>query len=234
MGAFPHPVTLVLKRLVDVVLGTILALLALPVIAVLATGVALTLREWPIFIQQRIGKDGRMFSFPKLRTLPRRVPKYALKYEWDVNLGRFAQFLRRRHLDELPQLFVVPLGWMSLVGPRPKLPDFAEPVPEDYGRKRVSIAQGCTGLWQVGPDTHRLPRETPEYDMFYMQNMTLRLDLWILWRTFMTFIGFGRPIDLDEVPAWTRAGLTRAAARATVSVIGEERPEIAPTLSDAG
>jgi lipopolysaccharide/colanic/teichoic acid biosynthesis glycosyltransferase len=219
---------------VDITLGTVLALLALPVIIVLAFCVAAALREWPIFVQQRMGKSGRMFSFPKLRTLPSRVPKYALKYEWDVEVGRFAQFLRRRHLDELPQLLVVPLGWMSLVGPRPKLPDFCEPVPAEYGQARTVVAQGCTGMWQIGPDTHRLPRETPEYDLFYVENMSLRLDLWILWRTLVSLLGFGRPVQLDDIPAWTRPGLARAAARATVSVIGDERPEVAPTLSDVG
>jgi len=233
VGAQRPSVTLRLKRLLDVVLGTLLGLLALPVIVVLAVCVAVTLREWPLFVQHRIGKDGRMFSFPKLRTLPKHVPKYALKYEWDIDLGRFAQFLRRRHLDELPQLLVVPLGWMSLVGPRPKLPDFVEPVPDGYNWIRTSISQGCTGLWQIGPHTHRLPGESPEYDFFYIENMSVRLDLWILWRTALTMIGLARrPVGLMDIPAWTQRGFARtAAAHATASVLADDRPEVAPELS---
>jgi lipopolysaccharide/colanic/teichoic acid biosynthesis glycosyltransferase len=224
-------ITLRCKRLLDIFLGTVLALLALPVILVLACGVAVTLREWPFFVQHRIGKDGRTIAFPKLRTLPRNVPKYALKYEWDVELGRFAQFLRKRHLDELPQLLVVPIGWMSLVGPRPKLPDFVEPVDDYYYWTRTSISQGCTGLWQIGMDTHRLPGEAPEYDFFYVENVSVRLDMWILWRTALTLLGFARPTGLSEIPAWTRRGVARsAAARATASVLADDR-EIAPELS---
>ena len=197
---------LVAKRLLDLVVGIPLALLAIPVIVILAAAVALTLREWPIFVQERLGKNGRLFRCPKLRTLPRHTPPYASKYAIPLPERGFEAFLRRKHLDELPQLLLVPFGKLSLVGPRPKMPDEFEPAPEVYGAHRVTVPQGCTGLWQVGQHTGGTVSESPQYDLTYIANASVPLDLWILWRTALVVTGLGKPVALDELPHWTRKG----------------------------
>lgn len=193
-----------LKRAVDLVLGIVLAVAVTPFVLAAAAWLALTLRAWPFFVQERIGQHGRRIAFLKLRTLPPSTPRYALKSESVRTTTRFAGFLRDRHLDELPQLYLVPLGRLSLVGPRPKMPDLFEPVPAAYAAVRTSVPQGCTGLWQVGADTDALPHESPGYDYLYVAESTLRMDLWILWRTALVMLRLGRPVELHEVPSWVR------------------------------
>jgi lipopolysaccharide/colanic/teichoic acid biosynthesis glycosyltransferase len=176
-----------------------------------------TLRAWPFFVQRRIGRGGRAFSIVKIRTLPRHVPAYMLKTELgQVRLPALSRFLRAHHLDELPQLFLVPLGTLSLVGPRPKMPDAAEPVDEHYGRMRVQVPQGCTGLWQISPHKGELPHEAPMYDRFYVQHSSLALDLWILAKTMLVMTRLSAPVALDGMPAWVvrRAGVPLYAGRA--------------------
>lgn len=206
---------LISKRVVDVVLGSVLALAALPFIVALALAVGVSLREWPFFVQRRIGKDGRAFSCPKIRTLPGHTPPYASTLDPDMEIGRFAQFLRRRHFDELPQLLVVPLGWMSLVGPRPKMPDEFEPAPRSYTDFRTRVPQGCTGLWQIGRHTHLPPHESPEYDLLYVRQASLVLDLWIMGCTALNMLGLLPATDLDRLPSWF-AGPSEADAEPAV------------------
>lgn len=200
----PGRAWLIGKRLLDIGLGAALAVAALPVIVVLALGVAASLRTWPFFVQRRVGRGGRSFPFPKLRTLPRTTPRYASKYEIPTDIGRLPAFLRRSHLDELPQLLLVPFGWMSLVGPRPEMPEDFIPSPRWFVEARTSVPQGCTGLWQVSPHTHLMLHEAPEYDLFYVRHASVRLDLWILWRTLRQFIRAAGPAQLGDVPVWVK------------------------------
>lgn len=199
------------KRVFDILIGVPLAIVALPVILVLAAGVAASLHCWPFFVQERIAMGGRHFRFLKLRTLPADTPRYASKLEVEMRTRAFTRFLRRTHLDELPQLFLVPLGTMSLVGPRPKMPDAFEPAPLPYTAARVQVPQGCTGLWQIGQHTSVLPHDAPQYDLFYLGHSSLRLDLWILWRTVLKLTGLGRPRALDDIPPWAGAARERPA-----------------------
>jgi lipopolysaccharide/colanic/teichoic acid biosynthesis glycosyltransferase len=206
-GATLHTVA---KRAMDVVIGTLFAMLATVPVLFLAAALAVRLKTWPFFTQQRLGLGGQTFRFLKLRTLPREAPVYASKYELErMRLSRFALFLRRTHVDELPQLFLVPFGRMSLVGPRPKMPDSAEPIDPDYGAQRVMVPQGCTGLWQIGAHTHGTVSEAPEYDLFYVDHGCVRMDIWILWRTGIQFLGLSRGVALTQVPDWVLAGSTR-------------------------
>lgn len=193
----------VVKRAIDIVLGAVLALAVLPVVIVLAVALSLSLRSWPFFTQERVGQGIRPFRIVKLRTLPRSVPRYALKPDLcEVSIPGLARFLRRHHLDELPQLALVPIGRMSLVGPRPKLPDHSERMDPSFNRHRTQVRQGCSGLWQIGPDSDKLIRESPEYDEFYVHHRSVRLDAWILWRTARLMLGLGRHCGLTDVPAW--------------------------------
>ncbi|HUR48284.1 MAG TPA: sugar transferase [Acidimicrobiales bacterium] len=195
------------KRAFDVVFGAVLALVALPLILGFAIALAITLRAWPFFLQERVGQHGRHFRIVKLRTLPPHAPRYALKNSLDFTaLPAVARFLRRTHLDELPQLFCVLSGHLSLVGPRPKMPDAHEPVDQAYAAVRQSVRQGCTGLWQIGRAADGLPHEAPEYDFFYVENQSLALDIWILVQTVQVIFGLSRGASLEAVPKWALAG----------------------------
>jgi lipopolysaccharide/colanic/teichoic acid biosynthesis glycosyltransferase len=207
------------KRGIDIVVGSILALLALPLVLVLALGCAISLRAWPLFIQRRVGRGGRVFPLPKLRTLPPSTNDDADKYEVaDVWTPAFCRFLRRTHLDELPQLFVVPLGWMSLVGPRPETPGQLAHYPADFVAVRTSVRPGCTGLWQVGTATELLIYEAPEYDVAYVERSGLRLDVWIMLRTLRSLTN-APGCALEDVPAWVWA------RPATIDLAAAERAD---------
>jgi exopolysaccharide production protein ExoY len=191
-------------RAFDVVVGTGLLVIALPMIVVFAVVLAVSLRAWPFFTQDRVGREGEEFRFLKLRTLPPTAPAYADKYAIrDVTIPRFARLLRSTHLDELPQLLLVLAGRMSLVGPRPEMPVLHREFDAGHRRTREALRPGCAGIWQVSVDNHRLISEAPEYDHFYAAHASLRMDAWILWRTAVLAVG-GRRVTLDDVPAWAR------------------------------
>jgi lipopolysaccharide/colanic/teichoic acid biosynthesis glycosyltransferase len=193
------------KRLVDLTLGMVVAVLALPVIGVLAIGAAVSLRAWPFFVQPRLGRASRVFRMVKIRTLPPSTPPSMDKYfVRQVETTRFGRLLRMTHLDELPQLLLIPGGRMSLVGPRPEMPELAGTIDPGFMAARTAIRPGCTGLWQVSADAGKLIAESPEYDLFYLRRGGLRLDLWILWRTIWSFLPWTRRIgSCEDVPAWT-------------------------------
>lgn len=197
------PWTSLARRLLDIAVGVPLCLLLLIPVLVLSLVLMVRFRANPIFVHKRIGRDGKLMSIPKLRTLPPATNPYADKTVVDLRAPNpFTAFLRTRHLDELPQLYLVPIGRLSLVGPRPRMPFEAEALgDETYNTLRTSIRQGCTGLWQVGEDTGRRVSDHPEYDLVYLSQVTVRLDLWILWRTLCQALG-GRGFNLGEVPRW--------------------------------
>lgn len=193
------------KRAVDLVVGTMLAVLSVPVTLVLAVAVAVSLRTLrPIFLQERVGRAGCLFTLPKLRTLPCTAPPVADKYTIaGIATTRLGRLLRQTHLDELPQLLLVPLGRMSLVGPRPEMPSLLRTFDGDFVAARSRVRPGCSGLWQISHQAARLIREAPEYDLYYVKHSSIRLDLWIVWRSVLLMIG-GRAVRLEDVPAWTR------------------------------
>jgi lipopolysaccharide/colanic/teichoic acid biosynthesis glycosyltransferase len=201
------------RRAFDVVVAAGLLVVALPLIVVFAVMLASSLRAWPFFTQTRIGRNGQAFRFLKLRTLPPTAPAYADKYQIErVRIPRCAQILRATHLDELPQLFLVLAGRMSLVGPRPEMPHLHESFNRPHRSAREALRPGCAGIWQVSVDNNRLIHESPEYDLFYAENASLRLDIWILWRTAVLAIGGGR-VGIDDVPAWALPAERRDAYR---------------------
>lgn len=215
------------KRAFDLVVGSVLALAAVPLILVMAVAVAISLRTCrPFFFQQRLGRGGLRFTVPKLRTLPVHAPRSADKYAIaSVRTTRLGAFLRRTHLDEIPQLLLVPSGRMSLVGPRPEMPWLLEKFDADFVAARLAVRPGCTGLWQVSNDYHKLIGETPEYDLYYVANAKVRLDVWVLLRTVaMTVAGSRARISgCDALPAWAGgrgSGVRRASKLRALEVPG--------------
>jgi len=193
------------KRLFDVVVGSVVAVLVLPAVALMAAGAGASLHCWPFFVQQRVGFGGRRFRMLKVRTLPVDFPRYADKYALtNVVLPWFPRFLRDHHLDELPQLLQVPFGHMSLVGPRPEMPHLHAAMEPPIAAARTSVRPGCTGLWQVSSSARMLINEAPEYDEFYVRHASLALDAWILWRSLLALVGGSSSVTIDDVPGWAR------------------------------
>lgn len=208
------------KRLLDLALGSLLCVVALPLIGALAVILAAQHRGNPFFSHLRVGMGGRPLAVPKLRTLDLSTPSEADKTLASlVPISRLAAWLRRTHLDELPQLLLVPIGRMTLVGPRPRMVSEVSASSDLYFEEiRTRTRQGCTGLWQVGGATSARVSDHPEYDLFYLTHSSARLDAWILWRTVRQLVG-GRGVPLEHVPRWTLRrsfcashGLTHGAA----------------------
>lgn len=196
------------KRCCDVVLGSLLALIALPLIVVLSLTSMLAFRAWPIFVQPRIGREGRLFRCLKIRSLPKSAPRAADKHAINsVETNAFGRFIRRTHLDEFPQLFLVPLGHMSLVGPRPEMPELLDRYPAELREARKQVRPGCTGLWQISDAAIGMIYESSEYDTYYVDHVSIELDLRILGRTLRMLTSggsehlslFRRPVSPDDL-----------------------------------
>jgi lipopolysaccharide/colanic/teichoic acid biosynthesis glycosyltransferase len=183
------------KRQLDVVVSVVGLTVLSP--AILAVAIAITLDSpGPVlFRQTRIGKHGRPFTMFKFRTMipdRRKQPngrrldgpdrRRVHKSPFDPRTTRVGSLLRRSCFDEVPQLWNVLRGEMSLVGPRPELPEIVAGY-ESWQHQRHMVLPGITGWWQVNRDGVRLMHESTEMDLYYIQHWTLWLDLRILART---------------------------------------------------
>lgn len=188
------------KRVVDVVVSALLLVVTVPVVLVLAALSAVALRAWPFFVQERVGRHGRIFRFIKIRTLPPTCSSYAPKTELDtVGIPRSMRLLRATHLDELPQFWLVLTGKMSLVGPRPEMAVLHDLLASDAAAERLSVRPGITGLWQISAHCDGLICDRLEYDRLYVRFGNVRFDAWIMLKTAEKML-LGRRIHLFHVP----------------------------------
>lgn len=171
-----------MKRTFDVIASIILILLLFPLMAGVMLAVLCSL-GWPVlFSQDRPGIEGRVFRMHKFRTMSNSRDSSGNLLADDQRLGRFGSFLRRTSLDELPELFDVLRGRMSLVGPRPLLPEYMALYNADQAR-RHEVKPGVTGWAQVMGRNSLSWEEKFMYDVWYVENRTFLLDLKILLRT---------------------------------------------------
>lgn len=191
------------QRVLDLVIAMPAALLTLPLLLLACALSFASFRANPLFAHTRVGRDGARFRFVKVRSLPPSAPAAADKYTIRaVGTTRIGAFLRRSKLDEIPQIWLVLAGQMSLVGPRPEMPKLTTHFHPAFATARTAVRPGVTGLWQVSDAADGLIYESPEYDLFYLTHHTLRLDVWILWRTLRYLLPGRQPLKLDDVPAW--------------------------------
>ncbi|MCD6352535.1 MAG: sugar transferase [Armatimonadetes bacterium] len=180
----PSPFYLASKRLLDIV-GSLLALVLLgPLMLVLALLIRRQTGASALFVQERVGQRGRPFAMYKFRTMYPDTPAYAPApaSDEDPRVTPVGRWLRRYSLDELPQLFNVLRGEMSLVGPRPEMPFIVERY-APWQRRRLEAKPGITGLWQIMGRKDLPLAENIEYDFYYLRHQSLLLDLEILLRT---------------------------------------------------
>lgn len=184
-----------LKRALDILLVLVLLIPAAPVCLIIALAIKLDSNGPVLFRQTRVGLHGEPFEMLKFRTMiPDRrrrrqgPPSGAVerrrvhKSVKDPRVTRVGRVLRRTCLDELPQLWNVLVGDMSLVGPRPELPQIVARY-EPWQHARHLVRPGITGWWQVSRDGQMLMHQQTELDLYYLEHQSLRLDLLILWRT---------------------------------------------------
>ena len=185
-----------LKRFFDIIFSLILLILFLPFIPIFAAAIRINDRGPTFFTQKRVGKDGRIFTAIKLRTMiieaEKKGPQWAIKN--DPRVTTLGKFLRKTRIDEIPQLINVLKGEMSLIGPRPERPEFIDQLSKylPFYKERLLIKPGLTGWAQVvGPAYGGSEKETLEklqYDLFYIKNRSLTLDLSIILKTIRTVL----------------------------------------------
>lgn len=184
-----------LKRSTDVVVGVLLLILTAPLVALAALAIAAVTGGTPFFTQERIGMHGRRFKMFKLRTMVNgahamrstvmhlnEVDGPVFKIRNDPRLHPLGRFLRRTSIDELPNLINVVRGEMALVGPRPALPSEVEHY-DALARRRLSVPQGVTCLWQINGRSDVSFEHWMELDNRYVDEWTPLGDLAIIVKT---------------------------------------------------
>ncbi|RMG20482.1 MAG: sugar transferase [Deltaproteobacteria bacterium] len=198
-------VNFLIKRVFDLVVSSLLLVLASPVMLATAIGIKLSSRGPVFFTQERVGLNGRTFKVIKFRSMHAGAPEDQVKEyarRWitqdaaavedggkklyknarDPRIFPFGAFIRKYSIDELPQLFNVLKGEMSLIGPRPPIPYEVE-VYRDWHRRRFETLPGITGLWQVSGRNRLSFDEMVRLDIEYIENWSLELDLKITLKT---------------------------------------------------
>jgi exopolysaccharide biosynthesis polyprenyl glycosylphosphotransferase len=184
------------KRAFDLAAALVVLPLALPAMALAALAIRLEGPGSILYRARRVGENGKVFSMLKFRTMvpdaermqhlvEEHMPDGKIlfhKLPDDPRVTRVGRFLRRTSLDEIPQLFNVIRGEMSLVGPRPELPQLVEKY-DPWQRKRFAVPQGMTGWWQVNGRSDKPMHLHTEEDLYYVQHYSIWLDLQILART---------------------------------------------------
>jgi exopolysaccharide production protein ExoY len=185
-----------MKRLFDISAVVISGIFVGPLIVLMALIVSFDGSN-PFYWNERVGRGGRNFRMLKLRTMVPNADKMLEMYlsrnaeallEWnstqklksDPRITRIGRFLRKTSMDELPQLWNVLIGDMSLVGPRPMMPSQR---PLYHGLAYYTLRPGITGIWQVSDRNESAFSKRAEYDSEYDETMSFRKDLWLLWST---------------------------------------------------
>lgn len=200
LSAEMTPMQRALKRALDVTITLIVLIPGLPVMGVIALAVRLGDKGPVLFRQTRVGADSQEFTVYKFRTMVvnaesllesllvhNEVGGHMFKMRDDPRITRVGKILRKTSLDELPQLFNVLRGEMSLVGPRPALPQEVNLMKEE-GQRRHRVRPGVTGLWQVSGRSNLSAEQALELDLHYVANWSLAGDISILLRTVKTVV----------------------------------------------
>ena len=189
------------KRAFDIALALLVAPFALAIVAVFALILAVELRGNPFFVQERIGLHDRPFRMYKLRTMRHATAGETKDYavaDWktyvfspagerDPRLTRWGAFARKTSIDELPNLVNVLKGEMSIVGPRPEIPEIVSQYPPEYHR-RHDVRPGIAGLAQVSGRSDLTYAEIASYDLAYVDDHSVMTDIHILWRTLVVVL----------------------------------------------
>ncbi|MFX0548023.1 sugar transferase [Hathewaya histolytica] len=189
-----------IKRFFDVLLSLFGIIVLLPIYILLFISIKLDSKGGAVFKQVRVGKDGKNFTIYKFRTMivnaekkseldidPSDLSNFVFQSKSDNRVTRVGSFLRKTSLDELPQLFNVLKGDMSLVGPRPEIPDVVKYYPDEY-TQRLLVLPGITGLAQVSGRGEIELGKTIFYDLTYIKNFSVLYDFKLLIKTVVSVV----------------------------------------------
>ncbi len=185
----------VVKRCFDIVLSLLVILLALAPSVLIGLAIRLSSPGPVFFRQERLGKGGRAFHVLKFRTMRMERNDFSPTARNDPRVTGVGRFLRRLRLDELPQMVNILLGEMSFAGPRPERPELAVDLEKaiPYYRQRLLVKPGITGWDQVSGEYHSPSVEDTykklQYDLYYVKNMSVLLDISIYFKTVLTMLG---------------------------------------------
>jgi exopolysaccharide biosynthesis polyprenyl glycosylphosphotransferase len=172
------------KRMADLIGSALLLVSFAPLLFLIALFIKLDSSGPALFVQERVGRNGKLFKMYKFRSMHGSTPQYELSpiTPFDPRITRIGRFLRRSSLDELPQLMNVFLGNMSLVGPRPEMAFIMQNYTSEQ-RQRLQVTPGITGLWQLSADRAFPIHENIQYDLYYIRNRGFFMDIAILIHT---------------------------------------------------
>ena len=185
-----------IKRLMDIVISFLILTLTFPVTLLVAIAIKIDSKGPVFFLQERMGLNGKIFKVIKFRSMIDNAEAYSgpvWSTKDDPRITRVGKFIRRTRIDEIPQMINVLKGEMSLVGPRPERPFFVEKLAKEIPlyKRRLKVRPGVTGWAQVKhkyDETIDDVKTKLRYDLFYIENMSLRMDLKILFRTIFVVI----------------------------------------------
>lgn len=175
------------KQLIDLVISLLIFLILSPIFIVITFVLSLKNKGKPFFVQQRPGIDKKIFKIIKFKTMTDATDKNGNLLPDDKRLTSFGKFIRKTSFDEIPQLFNVIKGDMSLIGPRPLLTEYL-PLYNDFQKRRHDVKPGITGWAQVNGRNAISWEKKFEFDVWYVDNLSFTLDLKILFLTFKKVI----------------------------------------------
>lgn len=175
----------ILKRFIDILFSIIFIVILFPLFILIPIIIKITSKGRIFYIQKRVGENGKIFNLIKFRTMIEGAEEKTgpiLSYEKDERVYPFGKFLRKTHLDEIPQFINVIKGEMSLVGPRPERPEFFDEIKKRLPQfvYRLKLKPGITGLAQVFGKYETTPEEKIKYDLIYISTWSPLLDLYII------------------------------------------------------
>lgn len=179
--------TKILKPLLDLLAAIIGLVLISPVFLLLILLLLIANNGKPFFFQKRAGKNGRIFKIIKLKTMNDKKDQYGKLLPYDQRVTKIGTFIRKYSLDEIPQLINILKGDMSLIGPRPLHPEYL-PLYNVEQARRHDVMVGITGWAQVNGRNTISWEQKFEYDVWYVDHQSFKLDLKILWLTFYKVI----------------------------------------------
>jgi len=182
-----------LKRAIDILLSSLLIIIFLPLLFISVIAIIISSSGSPLFKQRRVGRNGRIFTIYKLRTMTINTKRSIKQTKIDdPELFLVGRLMRRLKIDELPQLVNVFLGEMSLIGPRPCLEITFDEMP-NWAKERVNIRPGLTGLAQINGNIDLTWEERWYWDIKYVHSLSFCLDFYIIARTaLVVLLGEGR------------------------------------------
>jgi len=186
----------IIKRIIDLIFSLLVLILGIPLWILIAIIIKLESKGPVLYKQERVGRNGKIFKMYKFRSMVQDAEKHGPQWAKvnDPRVTKFGYFLRKSHLDEIPQFLNVLKGEMSIVGPRPERPVFVEKFSSliPYYKRRLIVRPGITGWWQVNYTSYVESVEEIENrlkdDFYYIENLSLKLDIEIIIRTIYLMI----------------------------------------------